>query len=322
MKSVVTRNGAAGCLVFLMLFFLPVFVYADADIGAHPAPVYDEGQPSGSPAAGGEPVGVKEEGQSSIPPDTGADPVGVKDEVKSPVAPDIGAHPAPVYDKRQPPVAPEAGGEAAQEEVEETKPVPDPFESLNRFFFGVNDKFYFWLLKPVAQGYNFIVPEVVRVRVRNAFQNITMPVRFVNSLLQLKMKAAGIELARFLMNSTIGFGGLFDLASRNPNLPAQDADFGQTLGVYGFGEGFYIVLPLLGPSSLRDGVGRAGDTFLNPVNYVTPFFWDAVSIDAYELLNRTSLRIGEYEDFKESAVDPYTAMKNAYTEHRRHKIKE
>jgi len=247
-----------------------------------------------------------------------ADPAAVKDEGKSSVAPDIGAHPAPVY----PSVTPEAGGEAAQEEVEEAKPVPDPLEPLNRLFFGLNDRFYFLVLKPVAQGYNFVVPEFVRVRVRNAFQNITMPVRFVNSLLQLKMKAAGIELARFLMNSTIGFGGLFDLASRNPNLPAQDADFGQTLGIYGIGEGFYIVLPLLGPSSVRDGVGRAGDTFLNPVNYVTPFFWDAVSIDAYELLNRTSLRIGEYEDFKESAVDPYTAMKNAYIEHRRHKIKE
>jgi phospholipid-binding lipoprotein MlaA len=248
----------------------------------------------------------------------GADSVAEKDEGKSSVAPDIGAHPAPVY----PSVTPEAGGEAAQEEVEEAKPVPDPLEPLNRLFFGLNDRFYFLVLKPVAQGYNFVVPEFVRVRVRNAFQNITMPVRFVNSLLQLKLKAAGIELARFLMNSTIGFGGLFDLASRNPNLPAQDADFGQTLGIYGIGEGFYIVLPLLGPSSVRDGVGRAGDTFLNPVNYVTPFFWDAVSIDAYELLNRTSLRIGEYEDFKESAVDPYAAMKNAYIEHRRHKIKE
>ena len=292
MKSIWTKSIGVGCLAALILLFSPPFLYADSD--SDPASVRDEG-----------PALVTAEADRS--PDSGADPAAQKDEGQSSVTPDRGG---------------ETPREAPQEEFEEAKPIADPLEPVNRFIFGFNDKFYFWLMKPVAQGYSFVVPEFVRVRVRNAFENIKMPIRFVNSLLQLKIKAAGIELARFLMNSTIGFGGLFDLASRNPNLPAQDADFGQTLGVYGFAEGFYIMLPLLGPSSVRDGIGRGGDIFLNPVNYITPFFWDAFAVDAYDMVNRTSLMIGDYEDLKASAVDPYTSLKNFYIEHRRSKIKQ
>lgn len=215
----------------------------------------------------------------------------------------------------------DTGNEAAEEEFVEAEIIADPLEPWNRIVFSFNDRLYFWLIKPLAQGYNVVVPEWGRVRVRNIFQNITMPVRFVNSLLQLKIKTAGIELARFLMNSTLGLGGMFDVAAQNPDLKGSDEDLDQTLGVYGIGDGLFIVWPVLGPSSLRDSAGLVGDSFLNPVNYLTPI--EAVfAVRSYEYVNATSLEIGEYEDLKESAVDPYISVRDAYTEHRRSKVKE
>lgn len=208
-----------------------------------------------------------------------------------------------------------------QEEFAEIKPIADPLEPWNRLIFFLNDRFYFALAKPVAQVYGLIVPEWGRVRVRNVFDNLKMPVRFVSSLLQLKIRAAGVELARFAMNSTIGFGGMFDLASQNPDLKGSDEDLGLTLGHYGVGEGFFIVWPFLGPSSARDSVGLAGDSFLNPVSYITPFR-DWLAVRSYQFENDVSLRIGEYEDLTESSLDPYVAMKDAYSEYRRNKMKE
>lgn len=208
-----------------------------------------------------------------------------------------------------------------QEEYAEVKPIADPLEPWNRLVFFLNDRLYFALIKPVAQVYGLVVPEWGRIRVRNVFDNLKTPVRFVNSLLQLKIKAAGIELTRLLMNSTIGFGGMFDVASQNPKLKGSHEDLGQTLGHYGIGEGFYIVWPLLGPSSARDTVGLAGDYFLDPLSYITPFE-DALAIRSYQFENAVSLRIGEYEDFMESSLDPYVAMKDAYSEYRRNKVKE
>ncbi|HET6515537.1 MAG TPA: VacJ family lipoprotein [Thermodesulfovibrionales bacterium] len=211
--------------------------------------------------------------------------------------------------------------EAVEEEFVEVKPMADPLEPLNRLFYFVNDKLYFIIFKPVAQLYSLVVPEFGRVRIRNAFHNMTAPVRIVNSLLQLKMKDAGVELARFLINSSVGLAGMFDVASQNPDLKGSDKDLGQTLGVYGVGEGIFLMLPILGPSSLRDSVGMAGDTFLNPITYIKPT-GTSLAVRALEYENALSLRIGEYEDLKESAVDPYTSLKDAYTEYRRNKIKQ
>jgi phospholipid-binding lipoprotein MlaA len=210
---------------------------------------------------------------------------------------------------------------AGQEEFPEIRPIADPLEPWNRLIFFLNDRLYFALVKPVAQVYGLIVPEWGRVRVRNVFDNLKMPVRFVSSLLQLKIRAAGVELARFAMNSTIGFGGMFDLASQNPDLKGSDEDLGLTLGHYGIGEGFFIVWPFLGPSSARDSVGLTGDLFLNPVSYITPFK-DWLAVRSYQFENDVSLRIGEYEDLTESSLDPYVAMKDAYSEYRRNKVKE
>ncbi len=215
-----------------------------------------------------------------------------------------------------------AGAQAEpQEEFAEAKPIADPIEPWNRLVFFLNDRLYFALVKPAAQVYGLVVPEWGRVRVRNVFDNLQTPIRFVSSLLQGKMKGAGNELARFLLNTTLGIGGMFDIAEQNLQIKSSDEDLGLTLGHYGIGEGFFIVWPFLGPSSARDSVGLAGDSFLYPVNYITPFK-DWFAVRSFQFENGVSLRIGEYEDLLESSLDPYVAMRDAYSEYRRNKVKE
>ena len=193
--------------------------------------------------------------------------------------------------------------------------VADPIESVNRAIFVFNDRLYFWLLKPVARGYGFIVPEFLRIGIRNAFENIAMPVRLVNNLLQGKVKGAGRELARFTINSTIGIAGLFDTAKDDWKIAASGEDLGQTLGTYGLGHGVYVVLPFFGPSSVRDAAGLGGDLFLHPFWYLVDFR-TGVEIRAGKAVNDTSLRIGEYEDIKAAAIDPYLAVRDGYIQYR------
>jgi phospholipid-binding lipoprotein MlaA len=205
-------------------------------------------------------------------------------------------------------------------EKEETAAIPDPLESFNRAMFVFNDKLYFWVLKPVAQGYKKVVPEAPRVGVKNFFHNLRFPVRFVSSLLQADFRGAAAEVGRFAVNTIWGVGGLLDPASsKQLSIPKNDADLGQTLGIYGLGQGFYIVLPVLGPYSARDSIGIAGDYFLYPVSYITPWY-DAFAVRAYEEVNDTSLRIGDYEFIKEAAIDPYVALRDAYSQYRQKKV--
>jgi phospholipid-binding lipoprotein MlaA len=207
-------------------------------------------------------------------------------------------------------------------ETEDTeKPIADPLEPLNRAFFHFNDKFYFWLLKPVASGYGAVVPEDARVGVRNFFSNLVTPIRFVNCLLQANFKGAGNETIRFFFNTLFGLGGFLDVGKKEFDIEKRDEDFGQTLGVWGIGSAFYIDWPVLGPSSLRDTGGFVGDLFLDPRIYVLtrPIFY---VVRPFELVNDTSLRIGEYEDLKGAAIDPYIALKDAYHQYRRNKIRE
>ena len=221
--------------------------------------------------------------------------------------------------------APEEAGDSALDDFEplpEKPPVrvADPIEPVNRALFVFNDRFYFWLLKPLAQGYGFVVPEPVRVGIRNALTNVVMPVRLVNSLLQGKVRGAGRELARFTINSTLGMAGLFDAAKTGWGIAPSEEDTGQTLGVYGLGHGAYLVLPFFGPSSLRDAVGLGGDSFLNPLWYLVDF-QTGVAIRAGKAVNDTSLQIGEYEDIKAAAVDPYLAVRDGYAQHREGQVK-
>jgi len=221
--------------------------------------------------------------------------------------------------------------EATDEDFEETFAViADPLQPFNRFMFDVNDKLYFYLLKPVAQAYKFVLPEPVRVSVRNVISNLSTPVRLVNCLFQGKFEGAAVEFSRFMVNTTAGVLGIFDLAKKYHHLDKQDEDFGQTLGFYGIGDGFYIVWPLLGPSSIRDTVGMAADYFASPHVYIDPDrdllgIVDVNStiptvVSGTSLVNETSLSIGKYEEFKESSIDPYISMRNAYIENRKNKI--
>lgn len=206
-----------------------------------------------------------------------------------------------------------------EEEVEATT-IADPIEPWNRFMFHFNDKLYFWVLKPVARGYNAVVPEPVRVSVRNFFRNVNMPVRFANCLLQGKFKGAGIELTRFGINTVIGLAGFFDVAKSRFELDARYEDLGQTLGFYGMGGLMYIVWPFLGPSTVRDTIGFAGDTFLDPINYLDPFE-AAFGVRSYEQINKNSLELGSYEDMKKAALEPYIAIRDAFVQYRKEQIK-
>jgi phospholipid-binding lipoprotein MlaA len=210
-------------------------------------------------------------------------------------------------------------GELKGEEKEITA-ISDPLEPFNRAMFHFNDKLYFWVLKPVARGYNKVVPEPARVGVKNFFSNLKFPVRFVSCLLQADFKGAARQLGRFVVNTVWGVGGFLDPSSSEQlNIPKQDADLGQTLGIYGVGQGFYLVWPVLGPSSARDSIGIAGDFFLYPVSYITPWY-DWLAVRAYEEVNDASLSLGDYESLKEAAIDPYVAIRDAYHQYRQKKV--
>jgi phospholipid-binding lipoprotein MlaA len=211
----------------------------------------------------------------------------------------------------------ESSESSTLEESEST--IRDPVEPVNRIFFEVNDKLYFWFFKPVAIGYKAIIPEQGRIGVRNFFSNLNTPVRLANCLLQAKFKSAGNEVARFFLNSTAGLAGFLDLAKRDFNVEKEDRDFGQTLGVWGLGPAFYIDWPILGPSNVRDTLGYVGDLFFDPRTYLLtrPIFYVARPV---ELVNDTSLKIGEYESLKKAALDPYIALREAYTQYRQNKI--
>jgi phospholipid-binding lipoprotein MlaA len=204
---------------------------------------------------------------------------------------------------------------------EEAVQVADPIAPWNRAMFYFNDKLYFWILKPVAKGYSAVVPKPARSGIRNFFHNLTMPVRMVSCLLQGKGRAASAELTKFLINSTVGVLGFGDPAARWDELKTNEEDLGQTLGTYGIGQGFYIVWPFLGPSTLRDSIGMIGDWFLDPVSYVNPSE-AAMGTRATDIVNKTSFRIGDYESLKEAAIDPYVALRNLYIQNRKKKIKE
>ena len=187
--------------------------------------------------------------------------------------------------------------------------------------FHVNDALYFWVVDPIATIYEQVVPKPARIGVGNFFNNITTPVRLVNCLLQGKNEAAGREFDRFLINSTAGVLGFGDPAQDQHDLKPADEDLGQTLAVHGVGDGFYLVLPLLGPSTARDSAGFVGDLFLRPFFYLESCE-AKVALSATEYVNKSSFHIGQYEAFKSAAVDPYVAMRQTYIQYRRKKIQE
>ncbi|MEE8395720.1 MAG: VacJ family lipoprotein [bacterium] len=192
----------------------------------------------------------------------------------------------------------------------------DPLAGYNRVMTGFNDKLYFWIFRPVASGYQWVLPEFARRGVANFFKNLLFPVRFVNNILQLKGLHAGEEFLRFSLNSTVGVLGLWDPAAVWFDLEPRDEDFGQTLGHYGVGSGPHIVLPFLGPSNLRDTLALVPDFAFDPISVVYPLE-QGITVRVYEEVNYTSLHIGEYENLKRDALDLYPFLRDVYEQNRK-----
>jgi len=204
---------------------------------------------------------------------------------------------------------------AAASKAEE---VSDPIEPVNRFIFGFNDFLDRILIEPVAKGYNFVLPQMVRDSVQSFMRNLKSPLIVGNDLLQGKVGDAGVATARFLINTTVGLAGIADVASTK-GLKYKDADFGQTLAVWGVGNGPYIVIPILGPSSLRDGVGTFTDGYVDPVrlySYNTHREWIYWTREVVEGLDDRSRLIKPIDDMRANSLDYYAAARSAYTQHR------
>ncbi len=202
----------------------------------------------------------------------------------------------------------------------------DPWEKFNEKMFSFNRKVDRWFLKPIATGYDFVLPDVVQIGVRNAISNIDVIRRLVNNLLQLKFEGAGREVLRFTINSTFGVGGLIDFATLAGGIPESDEDTGQTMGAWGVKPGPYLVLPFLPVMTVRDGVGSIFDRALNPLIYVGIFVDGAtgVSIGTFTLnaINERSLNLETFEQVEDSVIDLYSAVRHAYLQSREAAIKE
>jgi len=242
------------------------------------------------------------------------------------------AVPVPVQDApldKTPVVAARADAAAADPALEDESDlldtpmasVADPLRGWNRAMFVFNDKLYFWVLKPVSQGYRAVVPSLARTGVENFFNNLRTPIRFVSNVLQLKGREATIELGKFMINSTWGVLGFGNLFAGNPETAVPDTDLGLMLAHNGVASGPYVVWPILGPYTLRDTVGWIGGLALDPVTYFNSTAVSLGSRSAY-LINYYSFRIGDYESIKAASIDPYLATRDAYLQYRAQKAKE
>lgn len=195
----------------------------------------------------------------------------------------------------------------------------DPFERVNRAVFRFNDAVDRTVARPVARAYRRVTPDPVETGVSNFMDNITYPIVIVNDLLQGKFAAAARDTGRFLLNTTLGVAGVFDPATA-VGLEENDEDFGQTLGVWGVPPGPYLMLPLLGPSTVRDGIGRIADEYSDPRNYIER---DAVrySILALRVVD-TRARLLDADAALDRAFDRYAFVRNAYLQRREYLVRD
>ena len=210
-----------------------------------------------------------------------------------------------------------AAAAAAGEDFDE-----DPWEGFNEKMFWFNREVLDrYVLKPVATAWDFILPDPVQRGVHNFFDNLQVVRRVVNNGLQAKPMGAATELARFTINSTIGLVGFFDVAKDAFGIEQRDEDTGQTFGVWGAGPGPYLVLPLLPPLTVRDGIGYAFDVAMTPYTYFIPW-WGSVAATGTSVVNERSLNLDRFERVAESTVDLYGAVRNAYLQRRAAAIKQ
>ncbi|OZG73499.1 hypothetical protein BTA51_10815 [Hahella sp. CCB-MM4] len=191
----------------------------------------------------------------------------------------------------------------------------DPWESFNRKVFSFNETLDQWIVKPVAKAYRFVTPGFVDRSVTNFFNNLSDVPNLANNILQLKGRESAITFSRLVYNTTFGIGGLFDIATEW-DLPVQDEDFGQTLNYYGVPEGNYLVLPLFGPATVTDAIGRIPDSFVDPIGYIfeSPEVYIATGTKMVD--KRADLIPGEHL----LTGDKYTALRNIYLQRREYLI--
>ncbi len=203
-----------------------------------------------------------------------------------------------------------------------TEDAGDPYEATNRQIFDLNLKIDRLMLRPTAERYSTYVPEGVRDALRNALDNLHAPVVFANDVLQGQPRRAGQTAGRFLVNSTLGVAGLFDMGTRL-NLESHEEDFGQTLGVWGVGEGPYLVLPLLGPSNPRDTAGRVVDIALDPTVYIRikrHVFW-MVGREYITILDTRARNLEAFDDIERGSLDFYATARSLYRQHRASEVR-
>jgi phospholipid-binding lipoprotein MlaA len=194
----------------------------------------------------------------------------------------------------------------------------DPFEPMNRAVYSFNDAVDTALIRPLAEGYRAVVPSFVRTGISNFFANINDVLIALNNLLQGKVGAAVSDVGRVLVNTTLGVGGLFDLASKM-NLEKHNEDFGQTLGYWGIGDGPYLVLPFLGPSSMRDTLGRFVEAKGDPLGFMHDVRWRN-SLWGARTVNQRAELLDTSRILETAALDPYEFLRDGYLQRRRNLI--
>jgi len=209
-----------------------------------------------------------------------------------------------------------ARAESKEESVfDDTVDEWDPWEPFNEKTFWFNRQADRFVLKPVAKGYNAALPDLIRGGIANMFDNLDVTRRFVNNILQLRFDGAGRELARFTINSTIGIAGFFDVARTALGISQSDRDTGQTLGIYGIGNGPYLVLPFLHPFTIRDFVGFLFDEAMYPLSYFIPT-GAVIGMTVTETISDRAATIDRFEGIEDTVVDLYGSVRNAYFQRR------
>lgn len=196
---------------------------------------------------------------------------------------------------------------------EDTVEVYDPLEPFNRAMFTFNDRLFLWVLNPVATGYSHVLPADIRGSIGNFFNNLGEPIRSVNCLLQGRFKDSGLALGRFFINTTCGVFGFADPATKEFKIAPVHGTLGETFATWGIGDGLYLVVPFLGPSTMRDLTGTVLDSMAMSSYY--PWNDDTLTMSTVygsSTINRLSLRLGQYEELKKLSFDPYVAFRNGY----------
>ncbi|HXJ84104.1 MAG TPA: VacJ family lipoprotein [Candidatus Methylomirabilis sp.] len=215
----------------------------------------------------------------------------------------------------EPEAAPKPQTAETKSDVDEIEEY-DPWEPFNEKMFTFNYNFDKYVLKPVAKGYNFIMPDLFQQMIGRGFDNIQVIPKLVNNILQWNWKGFFVELGRFAINSTLGIAGLFDIARQEFGLEKTKVDFGQTLGKWGFKPGPFLVLPFMPPLTVRDGIGNGVDGAMDVMGYFVKFFPDRLAMRLGSMVNDRSLNLDLFQGFEETTVDLYSAVRNGYLQRR------